>query len=454
MSAVHVLCHYCNHTRCYSAIVIAVCTTAAYASEPISPLPVPQYSFDRQSPKVVDGSVSAADTLENPGTGFPTIAIPAPWLDLFGSNDDIDGLSGNLGYAPPTATFLLLFSVNRTSPGAEFPLPGLIDAEVPYNALDQAGRGHAAGDQYAALDLYTASSRPGNFRAIDNNTLVVANFNEGGTSFAADPPVHSYENANKRALQDNVDAFAQLPFDSGEQQFFQVYFTLTADSDSLAQLPGSQQRSGAHVFFNPYPDLENTQLYATFAALGLVQTDDIDGLIVFDRNSNGVFDSGDAVMYSLTPDSPSLGFIPNTSQAPAADILVSTPSAGPFVFAASTALGLGDFDDDVDALDLRYTAASPLEFAQARAIRSVRGDADDDGDVDGADFLALPFALTGPDAGPVPDELFMFDFDLDEDVDMPDLARFQRRFDTVTPAPQETRGDIRQAGRPAGPATR
>jgi len=56
------------------------------------------------------------------------------------------------------------------------------------------------------------------------------------------------------------------------------------------------------------------------------------------------------------------------------------------------------------------------------------GDWDDDGDVDLADYAALPACLTGPEVGPPDAGCDVFDFDSDLDVDLADFADFQAAF--------------------------
>lgn len=56
------------------------------------------------------------------------------------------------------------------------------------------------------------------------------------------------------------------------------------------------------------------------------------------------------------------------------------------------------------------------------------GDYDVDADVDWSDFTQIAAYLTGPDNGPPAAGGDLFDFDYDNDVDLPDLAVFQRSF--------------------------
>ena len=92
-------------------------------------------------------------------------------------------------------------------------------------------------------------------------------------------------------------------------------------------------------------------MYASYDQLGLVAGDDIDGLIVFDADTQGTFEAGDIVLFSLADGSPSLSGLGT-----AADVfkVVKPPAPDPAVpteFADEEDLGLGAPSDDVDALD-------------------------------------------------------------------------------------------------------
>jgi len=117
-------------------------------------------------------------------------------------------------------------------------------------------------------------------------------------------------------------------------------------------------------------DQETTQLFASFSTLGLQQSDDIDALIVFDTDANAEFGGSDQVLFSLKPESPSLGTIPGASAAgAAADVFSVTPGQSPAVFALAADFGLGHVQDNIDALS--YTLQSDAEAgAIAHGIRS------------------------------------------------------------------------------------
>ena len=80
---------------------------------------------------------------------------------------------------------------------------------------------------------------------------------------------------------------------------------------------------------------------------------------------------------------------------------------------------------------LRYTldtasALTPQSFAILGGPGI--GDHNDDGTVDGDDFAQFPACMTGPGGGPVASGCAVFDFELDDDVDVADFGAFQQVF--------------------------
>jgi len=336
--------------------------------------------------------------------------VGADNLGLRSPEDDLDALSAANACVDPNETFVLLFSVSSESVGAAPPDPALIALHVPFNAADQAERGHAAGDQFMSTQLFTVLGGQGG--VILNNVLVRNNYDEGGTDFSALPETSAAEPATDELL-DIVDATARLTWDG--QEVVNVYFSATADSPSLEELSQYGLPSGADVFFNEQPlAWAPTCLYATYDQLQLVQDDDIDALIVFDTNENGHFDESDQVLFSLAPGSPSLATIPGT----AADVFVAAPEQMPAVFAAGADLGLGE-QDNIDALDF-FLCDDVLYCAAQHGIRTPQGDLDGDGDVDLADLARLLAAHGTCEGDPGYDPVA--DINADGCVDVADLA--------------------------------
>ncbi len=241
---------------CLLIVTVSVPVRLAVAEPPPEPLPVPEYSFDVESPTVSGSIVSASDVLT---LAFPSpeVAMPGSALGLFSSLDDLDALSGNNASTPMTKSFALLFSVDRESKGAIAPDPYLVDGGYPYNVFDQAGRGHAAGDQFFTTELF---SHAGSIRmredepdvARRNHYMVRNNFDEGGTDFSADPPTHADDDLEISVPQDCVDATAHLEHSESDGTILSAYFSLSADSPSLPLLSGGVLPSGASIFVSAH----------------------------------------------------------------------------------------------------------------------------------------------------------------------------------------------------------
>jgi len=412
---------------CVSALALVGMSTGLGAPPP-EPLPPPEYSFDAFSPTVLAGIVHASDVLvlDFP---HPMVGIPGPVLGLLSPADDLDAFSLANTTLPAWQTFSMLFSVDRATTGLLPPDPELYTLGRPFNATDQAMRGHAAGDQYMTTVLFTRAGAPPCGRLAPNNSLVRNNFDEGGTDFSADPPTHANQTTGPTS-EDNVDATDDLDEGSGSRSVFGLYFSATAESPSLWEtLPGSDTPSGAHVFYwmSDGRGSGDTMLFARFEDLQLMQMDDIDGLVIFDENENGMFDGTDQMLFSLTPMSPSLATIPGASSSGAgADIFTIRPGQGPMLFVPADLMGLGAPSDNIDALDY-FPCDDPLDCALRHSIRMLRGDMDCDGDVDFDDINPFVLALGG-EAGyqaAWPDCFWINgDCDWDGDVDFDDINTF------------------------------
>jgi hypothetical protein len=420
-------------------MALTICAAAAHAAGPRVPLPAPYYSFDLASPTVQAGIVGAADILEY-GLPFPTVVVHGYELGLFSPLDDLDGLA--FGRLPPPGTSVsLLFSVDRGTVGVMPPDPLLVPAGIPFNAQDQAARHQAAGDEFMSLETFplALAGRAGGPRAT-NNTLVRNNFDEGGTSYTAQPPTSAQDYNAADAPQDNVDASAAFlpPADGGT--LTNVYFSATSQSPSLPLLPGGSFPSGAHIFYNFSPrEGFPTELYAAFYQLGLVQQDDIDALLIHDGGRQlGVFDEGDFVLFSLTPWSPSLGTLPGHSvDGAAADVYIARFGQPPTIFASAAVLGLGHPADNIDALDF-FVCDDGNACAVLHGIQSNRGDLNCDGVVDFDDINPFVLALSAPEAYPLEFpwcNLYNGDTNCDTWVDFDDINPFVECLGVGCPCP-------------------
>lgn len=386
---------------------------AVLAAPPTKPLPSPFFSFDLSSPAVANSFVEADDilTLNLP---YPVPVIPAAALGLGATGDDLDALSGDHPAFSSETHFAIRFSVTRESTGNVPPDPVLVNESVPYNVMDQAGRGHQAGDEYLTLRNFTLQGPlAGRGSTPDNNTMVNNNYDEGGSDFAARPETHA--NSVVAEPQDNVDALADLDVSAV------AYYSATSTSPSLSSLPGSATPSGASIFCMRVGVIS---MYASYAQLGLQQADDIDAIIVFDFEANDVFNGADRILFSLTPGSPSLATIPGVTISGAADVFIAAPGQPPALFAPAASLGLASLADDVDALEiLVMNSTSSGSSITAFAIRLLPGDFDGDADVDSQDLESFDDCYRGQgqsyDLGCEPG-----DFDGDSDIDCRDGSAF------------------------------
>lgn len=421
----------------WSILAATAVAASALAAPPLVPLPPPEFSFDAASPTVTNGWVEPRDVLV-PGNPYPPeILIPGAALGLFSTLDEIDSLSGPTTELGGTSTFVLLFSVDRASVGTAPPDPGLVDDGIPYNMQDQASRGQAASDLFMSLDAFTRAGkvRPA-ARGGGNNTETRNNYDEGGTDYSALPPTHSRDNPGT-VPQDNVDATAQLQTTTTRGgRPINVYFTVTPASPSLSSLSDGFPLSGSNVFFNPdplreFPPPPSTTIYALAADLGLMPSDDIDGMVVYDADTDGVFSDTDFVLFSLTPYSPSLSYLGEPADVFIVRYVQPPLFPEPALFAAGWDLGLGAAADNIDALDVLI--CSDVSYcAHQHGIRGIRFDWNDDGYVSLVDFERWPFCMTGPDLGPPPTSCVWFDRDEDDDIDLVDFVGFQVAF-TGTP---------------------
>lgn len=380
------------------------------AAPPLETFPIPHYSFDLASS---NGAIGADSILVNDpaSPSAPVTGYDGSNLELGRPGDDLDALSAAHAYVLPGDGFVLLFSVDRQSTGDVPPDADLVAQAVPYNATDQVARGHAAGDMYLSMVGFNTNGRSDSVgrQSLDNNTLGLNNYDEGGRDFRAQPYT-SAQTQGSRAYQDNVDATAVLPTNGPPPH---VYYSVAVGSSSLSLgLPGD---SAADIFFDGNPTtLGGEAVYATAEDLGLVPEDDIDALIVFDFDTNGVFDSGDQVLFTLARGSPSLATLPEP-HSPATIYLVGP--GPPTVFATPTDLGLSPTEDNIDTLELLFCDDGRI-CAEVYGIRFAFGDFDADNDVDMDDYEGAPgFASCFTGAGGTV-ELGCEPGDLDEDGDV------------------------------------
>jgi hypothetical protein len=323
---------------------------------------------------VIEGLVNPADVLQLQD-GTPVPRLTRDQLGFGFPGDDLNGISSSTSFVAQDNTFVVLFSVTDETQGLVGPDPGLVNQNLPYNVADQAAKNQVGGDQFMSLVLVTRNGpmpTNGVASAVDNNTLVKNNFDEGGSDFGANPETSAEDNTTDPGddldgtKPDNTNLIAGL----GEA----TYYTAARNSPSLPKLSQGVPPSGATIFFVAEPGgaTADVQIYARFDQLGLVQEDDINALIVFDDNNDGQFNGSDQVIFSLTDGSPSLQTIPGSNGDIARANLFSItaqPGAGPVLFLSAIQLGLGTGADDLDALDV-LLCNNPFACANLHAIRS------------------------------------------------------------------------------------
>ncbi len=281
--------------------------------------------------------------------GVPLVAFDGAGFGCTNNQDDLVAIS-----ARKVATqFIACSSVDPTSVGQfQGPPPPFLP---PYSVWDQSGKRQHAGDLWMmskafdrATGIIPAASLPVNqmYLAVNQAAPWTAYFGllpNGG-------PDITFPHGT---LMDDVDGV--LP----EPGVPKIYFCLKAGSPSLPGLVGANP-SGADIVHDTNPllgGLGTESVFAKAADLGLLVGDQIDGLMVYDDQDDGVFDDVDTVIFSLGRLSPSLTVLGAT----AADMLVVThgTDATPQIFATADNWGLGPNDniDDLDGMVLQNFSA-------------------------------------------------------------------------------------------------
>lgn len=397
-----------------------------------NPLAPPLISIDPSSPEVLDGPLLAADILSPREPNLPEVVVPADGMSLVDANDDLDALSFGPWEGCTMTEFVLIFSVDRDTVGAVAPDQGLVDMGYPFNVQDQALANQAAGDAFMSLLLFTRMGPippPGRSSYANNNTLVMNQGDAGGVGFGLSPQGESPGNPQPPgAGQSDADAGSGTQPSSslgGRPGPEQVLFSLTADSPSLAVLPGYGSGADIYVDHQPYDGGEGEELYVAPFELGLVELDDIDAMLVIDVAYDWQFNPGvDQIIFSLAPGSPSLV---ETGYGPA-DLFTSSGNGVFALYCFAEQLGL-EPTDNLNLLDY-VPCDDVLPCVYEWAIGYIcAGDVDHDGDVDLSD-LAILLSSYGLCEG---DDGFVAEADLDNDgcVDLADLATLLSHYGTV-----------------------
>jgi hypothetical protein len=391
-----------------------------------NPLIPPLFSLDPNSPEVTGGPFLAGDLLLPTGPNMPSVEIPAVNLGLLEPADNLNALALGACDVAPTDTFVVIFSVDRPAVGGVPPDPNLAALGFPFNVQDQATKNQAASDSFMSLRLFDrfgpippspSSPTPRS----SNNTLVINGGDAGGVDYRINPGGTSPASPNPGGQSDVDGGSGTSPpppgARDGRSEFDLVYFTAADGSPSLVTLPGTG--SAADIYVDPDTSDPLTELlYVEPTLIGLRPGDDVDGLIIFEGGDPLVFDPGvDQVVFSLTPESPSLNDIFGPG-----DLFTSEGFGFFSLYAQAFDLGLSPADNlnMLDYVRCEDVMACAHDWAIGYVEDPCPWDINDDGVVDLADLATLlsSYGLCAGDAGYVPEA----DLDGDECVGLADLA--------------------------------
>lgn len=353
---------------CWMIGVAAIvgCAVSVQADEPPPFAPDP-ISLDRASPSVVGFGNTPGD-IYGESTGFLPggwdVGGPGPILHtadttygLATPTDNNDGHSN--GEFDPTAPLVIYFSGDDLSVGV---------AGTDYD--HQAIRSQAAGDRFVVNGSTTLSPAavmsgagpsaiagpvlPGGSGTFPTNLLSANQTVYNAIPTIAPTAFNTYVPPGGATAMDDMDALELTPFDlTGDfVHDTPIYFSLDAASPSLPASP-------ADVLVSP-PTLAGFGLFAPAPSLGLVATDELDALAVWDAAGDLIADVApltDFALFSLAPGSPTL----ITGGFSAADIFVTDFSGAFTLYLPASALGMA-FSDNVDALDVEiFTSVGSIE---------------------------------------------------------------------------------------------
>lgn len=313
-------------------ILFACLTSLAAISIFVAPA-VAQRTF-AVAPGGPSGLAASIAYTVTPGGLVPALGGSAAGLV---EGDDIDGLSAPLS----GDRFLLVFSVDPASEGGGGPIVDFPHEGHSFNVTDQATRGQAAGDAFLSTEAFSLAAGgqlplAGLDLDASNNVLAVNQSAGFRFRFGVRPNIRPEGSLPPGVPADDVTALG----------------TIAARAFASLSTGNPLGVSGADVLVDAdariatgAPGDEAT--YADAEDLGLLPSDDIDGLAVFDRDGDDTFDDDDAILLSLARESPSL----ETLAVGAADVLIVRAGAAPAVFATAEELGLLP-TDNIDALDI------------------------------------------------------------------------------------------------------
>ncbi|MDQ7012901.1 MAG: GC-type dockerin domain-anchored protein [Planctomycetota bacterium] len=361
-------------------LAAALCAAAVCCAGPAFAQPF--FSVANGGPSGLEG-----DLIFENNAGNPVPIGGGQGMGLGRVGDDIIGLAPVIvdtlrGTGRATSDFIICFSVDPFAMGvSRFRI-------TQQNLFRQSQNNQQAGDAYLsteALRRDVGVLPPPFSMGLDNNALAVNQSPHYPNDFALAPLADPGQMLPPGTMLDDIDATLNATLLTPPV----VFFTLDADSPSHPFLPGPD--SGATVFLDQDIQLPGSEsVFATPNDLGLDFFDQIDGLIVFDDNLNGIFDGTDAVYFSLAPGSPTLlalGLRPG-------DVL-AFENGNLSLFAPGLVFGLA-LDDNMNALDFVPLINGSAEDT-INSMVSCPADFNEDTEIDTLDVLAFLNAWVAQD---------------------------------------------------------
>ncbi len=233
--------------------------------------------------------------------------------------------------------FIICVSVDPFSTGEGRPVAP--DPRLPNeHVINQAARNQSAGDAYGSSEAYSRLTGriPEASIGTNDNFLIVNQSAAYVNHFRLLPNVNPDVTVPVGTPADDVRGVVRLPSLVAPA----LYYTMADGSPSIEVLGGT---GGGDIFYDPTPLTPgDASLFASAAQLGLVEGDDIDSIGVFDGDGDGIFDVGDQVFFSLTPESPSI----QSFEFGPADVFLATNGGDSLVrFASAFELGLMSTDN-------------------------------------------------------------------------------------------------------------
>ncbi|MEM7312847.1 MAG: hypothetical protein AAF497_06820 [Planctomycetota bacterium] len=331
----------------------------------------------------------------SPPSGDAPIPVAGEGNMGLGPDDVIGSFSRS---SPVDSDFLFCFSVTPDTTGGAAPLIDFPRSGISFNVSQQAALFQQAGDAFITTEAFNRETGPvtGPQEATANNVLIINQSLDYPNVFGLLPAKGPAEESDEPDGLDDVRGGASggLP----GAVVTDIYFTLEPGSPSLPSLTGMFPASSANIFFDATPDLDggtpgDETVYALASDLGLATADVIDGLTVYDDDENGVFSSGDQILFSLTPASPSIA----TLGVGPADILTASLSGATLeleVFAGAETLGLEPTTANINMIvPVPTFGMSPIQVITRKSLPA--GDFTQDGvlDCDDIDLLIQSIAL-------------------------------------------------------------